>query len=302
MQISRMDLADKGSPEGLVSLILKHEPKLPLPVPIEELCRQLDIEEIRELETEGFEGGLLTDIARSRGIILVKQGVSRQRRRFTVGHELGHFLMATHIPDIEGRFLCSRQDMMRFSAKEHDRRAKMEVEANRFSSLLLIPPPALRSALNGQSSPNIQHMYSLAARFDVSKEAMARAYADYHPEAVAFVIVHEGKVLRSYRNRNRFPFITAGRNQPVPRGSLFHRPGMKPGIPSDIDARLPDLWIDVERGRPAPGMSEQVCLQANGYALIMLWYEPADDPENDDDADRTARDRWKDRQARFGER
>ena len=59
MQISRMDLADKGSPEGIVMAILKAEPNLPIPVPIEELCRQLDIIEIQALTTQGFEGGLL---------------------------------------------------------------------------------------------------------------------------------------------------------------------------------------------------------------------------------------------------
>jgi hypothetical protein len=76
MQISRMDLADKGSPEGIVMAILKAEPNLPIPVPIEELCRQLDIIEIQALTTQGFEGGLLADRERSRGIILVKKGVS----------------------------------------------------------------------------------------------------------------------------------------------------------------------------------------------------------------------------------
>jgi hypothetical protein len=44
---------------------------------------------------------------------------------------------------------------------------------------------------------------------------------------------------------------------------------------------IPENWIDVERGRQAPTMSEQVYLQSNGFALIMLWYEPADDPEYD---------------------
>src|SRR3984957_15739781 len=38
---------------------------LPIPVPIEELCRQLDIIEIQPLTTQGFEGGLLTDRERS---------------------------------------------------------------------------------------------------------------------------------------------------------------------------------------------------------------------------------------------
>src|ERR1700758_3408834 len=127
MKISRMDLADKGSPEGIVMAILKAEPNLPIPIPIEELCSRLDIMEIQPLTTAGFEGGLLTDRERSRGIILVRTGVSRQRRRFTVGHELGHFLLPWHVPDQEGRFLCSQSDLLRLNAKEGDRRARMEV-------------------------------------------------------------------------------------------------------------------------------------------------------------------------------
>jgi Zn-dependent peptidase ImmA (M78 family) len=299
MQITRMDLADKGSPEGIVMAILKAEPNLPIPVPIEELCRRLDIIEIRALTTAGFEGGLLTDRERSNGIILVKNGVSPQRRRFTLGHELGHFLMPSHVPDTQGRFLCSEKDLLLLNPKEGDRRAKMEVEANRFSSLILMPPPALRVELGKKSAPSLEHMLALAKKFDVSKDAMARTYAEYHPEPIAFVVVRDGKVVRNYRNKIQFPFITALRGKAVPKRSLFYRKGLQVGVPSDVDTRLPDNWIDVERGRQAPRMSEQVYLQSNGFALIMLWYEPADDPDYDEDGERTAKERLRHRQSRF---
>jgi hypothetical protein len=112
MTLSRMDLDGNGagSPEGLVALILKAEPTLPIPVPIERICRELDISEIRPLETNGYEGGLITDPERSEGIILVKRR-HWFRQRFTIGHELGHFLTPTHMPDTPGRFLCSREDL-----------------------------------------------------------------------------------------------------------------------------------------------------------------------------------------------
>ena len=165
--------------------------------------------------------------------------------------------MPSHVPDEEGRFLCSQRDMAMLNPKEGDRRAKMEVEANRFSSLVLMPPPRLRAEI-GNRAPSIEHMLSLAAKFDVSKDAMARAYAEYHSATIAFVVVRDGKVGATYRNRARFPFITALRGKPVPERSLFYRKGLRPGVPSDIDARLPDNWIDVERGRQAPMMSEQV--------------------------------------------
>jgi hypothetical protein len=46
-------------------------------------------------------------------------------------------------------------------------------------------------------------------------------------------------------------------------------------------------------------MSEQVYLQSNGFALIMLWYEPADDPDFDEDGERTAKERPKHRQSQY---
>src|SRR4051812_10304258 len=98
MQVTRLDLDGTGSPEGLVTKILKAEPKLSYPVPIEALAKALDIKEIADLETEGFEGGLLMDQHRSHGIILVNKAARDGRRRFTIGHELAHFCIPMHKP------------------------------------------------------------------------------------------------------------------------------------------------------------------------------------------------------------
>jgi Zn-dependent peptidase ImmA (M78 family) len=269
MPVSRIDLADAGSPEKLVTLILKAEPNLAVPVPIEQLCKQLDITEIQPLETDGFEGGLITDAERSSGIILYNDGSHPYRCRFTIAHELGHFLIPTHIPDTPGRFLCSRADMMRLTASEKDRRARMEVEANRFASLLLIPPPMLRSSVRGQS-PDLQSVIKLARDFHVSKEAMARAYAERNHEVVAIVIVHNGKILRSYRDRMRFPFIQPAAGTPVPSGSLYNRGRHEQNVASEFQECLPDNWIEVRRGERAPELQEQVYLQQDGFALILL--------------------------------
>ena len=125
LTISRLDLDGTGSPHGLVAKILKALPGLAAPVPIEDLARQLDISEIAALETEGFEGGLLTDANRSRGVILVNRASRRGRRRFTVGHELGHFLIPTHKPIRSEGFLCSLDGMRQWSASEKDAYARM---------------------------------------------------------------------------------------------------------------------------------------------------------------------------------
>ncbi|MGT2489123.1 ImmA/IrrE family metallo-endopeptidase [Methylobacterium oryzae CBMB20] len=64
-----------------------------------------------------------------------------------MAHQLGHFLMAQHVPDQPGRFLCKSSDLLRVTAKEGDQRQRREVEANRFATLLLMPPHLLRGAM-----------------------------------------------------------------------------------------------------------------------------------------------------------
>jgi hypothetical protein len=301
MAVSRLDLDGKGggSPEGLVTLILKAAPDLKVPVPIEDLTRQLDISDIQEFDTEGFEGGLITDTARSRGVILTSNS-HPFRRRFTIGHELGHFLIPTHMPNAEGRFLCSREDMRLLTAAENDRRGRMEVEANRFSSLILMPPPLLRPYLRLRRDPDIGHMAKLAAEFEVSKQAMANAYAHYQGEILAFVFTKGGKVLFPYKHLE-FPFITVRSGQPVPQGSLLKRRGARNGIVSDVCECVPDIWINVERGRRAPQLYEQVLGQRDDFAIIMLWLEPPedDDEEEDRDSDRTVKERLRNEHQRY---
>ena len=80
-------------------------------LPVREIARALDIEEIREQHLTSLEGCLLTDRQKSYGAILVNAASSRRRRRYTVAHELGHFLNERHVPTSEGGFRCTREDM-----------------------------------------------------------------------------------------------------------------------------------------------------------------------------------------------
>ncbi len=271
MPISRMDLGDANSPEALVTRILKAEPNLPVPVPIHELCEKLGILRIEDLDTKEFEGGLVTDAKRSEGTILAKRA-GEPRRRFTIAHELAHFLMAHHVPDQPGRFTCKSSDLLRVTAKEGDRRQRREVEANRFATLLLMPPHLLRAAMAAFREPNLQHVLTLAGDFAVGKETAARVYVQYHPERIAIVVAGDGRVQRCYRHLS-FPPLTPTVGSPVPIGSHYHSNQHRPNVAGDIVPCGSDLWIDVKRDLRAPALSEQVYVQQNGFALILLHLE-----------------------------
>lgn len=298
MKVTRLDLDGTGSPEGIVGKILKEEPDLAIPVDIEGLARQLDITDIIDLTTEGFEGGLITDNCRSEGTILVNKSARRGRRRFAVGHELGHFLIPTHNPVKGDQFLCSREDMRRWSAKEKDTYARMEVEANRFSALLLMPPKHLRAMIGKFRDPNLAQVVDVAGHFDVSKDAAARAYATYHEEKIAIAVVKDGTVLRIYKSL-KFPKISVGNGSPVPRSSLYNYAKARGAELTEITASGAELWIESEWGKRLPTLYEQVFFQQEGFALLMLWIESADDEdEEDDDGDerRTSKERYRSQQ------
>lgn len=296
MKVTRLDLDGTGSPMGLVTKISQTEKTLPIPIPIEELALQLDIKKIAALETEGFEGGLLTDENRASGIILVNKAAQAGRRRFTIGHELGHFLMLTHKPVEAGKFLCSREDMRRWSNDQNDRYVRMEVEANQFSAFLLMPPPALRKFIQQKGSPDLRHVVELARHFDVSKEAAARAYAQYHNEPIAIVLTHNDLVVRAYKS-TKFPRISAPFGRRVPAGSVFHRQSLQRQAASDVVDTVADNWIEVEYGQRAPELFEQVYLQQGGFAMILLWVEMPEEEDVDDD--RTSKQRLQDRLSRY---
>ncbi|MDR3488656.1 MAG: ImmA/IrrE family metallo-endopeptidase [Bradyrhizobium sp.] len=299
MQVTRMDLDGAGSPTALVAKILKAEPDLALPIPIEDLARQLDIKEIRELDTEGFEGGLITDAARSTGFILVNRTARGGRRRFTIGHELGHFLMTHHKPPPGNGFRCRASDMRRWS-KEDTGPQRWEVEANEFSALILMPPPMWRRELQRYHDPDLEQIVSLAKLFDVSKEAAARAYSQYHEKCVAIIVARDGRIDKIYRDVRRYPLMCVKVGDAVPPSSALFRGPKELGQASDLVEARAELWLQSEWGKPMAELSEQVMLQQNGYALILLWAEvQGEEEEYDPDAERAAKERYRERQARW---
>lgn len=297
MQVTRLDLDGTGSPTGLVTKILKVETDLAIPVKIEELSYQLDISEIGELTTDGFEGGLITDDIRSVGGILVRKGANRHRRRFTIGHELGHFLLPFHKPVKAGEFLCSREAMRLWTANEQDRYARMEVEANQFAALMLMPPPQLRAFLAGMKTPDLANALAVHEHFDVSREAAARAYAQYQGEKIAIVVLKDAKILRIYRPAG-FPELSVRNGQPAPRDSGFYIAPSAAGAISPMREIGVEHWLETKWAVRAPSLYEQVAHQSGGFAMLLLWAEIDDDDGADPEEGMTSKERYKDRMSR----
>lgn len=136
------------------------------PVPIEQI---IDANHITVLEhaLDDNDSGLLV-IKNGRPVIVVNKTHHERRRRFTLAHELGHYLL--HFDKNEDTFHRDRR-----SSQGKDR---FEIQANDFAAQLLMPEFALTRALMGERLDTFDPIFSskveeTADIFQVSPQAMS---------------------------------------------------------------------------------------------------------------------------------
>lgn len=276
-RINRIDLADCRNVDQLVAQILKLIPDLQPPVPIDDLARDLDITGIQELKADGFVGALITDSDKSSGTILVKNGLGDHRRRFTVGHELGHFLCPTHVPVKDHSFYCSARDMAMSTAPRSNLTAMMEVQANRFSATLLMPAKLFGSRIP-KKDPDLSHAQELSATFQTSMEATVRRYVDLQDKPCAVILSKDGKVRYPYRHED-FPFLPASKDDPLPKGTISAKADLPVNHLSEVMDVDVETWLDDRGARRVDCLTEQVLVQQSGYRITLLTAELAKDDD-----------------------
>ncbi len=245
-------------------------------VQVEAIAEALDIVEIRYAKLKGLEGALVTPPDRGIGSILINSEASLQRRRFTLGHELGHFLNPWHQPEgSSAGFACTKSDLRtpwgRPSASA-SRHARQESQANRFAIELLAPRHMIRPFLFG--IPNLAKAIALSDQLALSREASARRYIELHPRPCALVFTRDS-VVRYVDSHDDFPFVTA---RPGQRLSGLPNPTESAG-PSGHEEADPRDWL----GRASQtALIVQTLNQRDGFAITLLSFDPDDDPRYDD--------------------
>jgi Zn-dependent peptidase ImmA (M78 family) len=153
-----MNLHDQHIEETAKRALGNIECKEP-PVPVEEIAKKLGLEVVEFPFHEKISGLL----KKEEGIIAVNKGQHPVRRRFTIAHELGHFLLGH---DIEKGVDETIDDTF-------DKPYPQEREANLFASALLMPSEWVTKEFKAQGSDLSKvDLDKLASTFGVSKQAM----------------------------------------------------------------------------------------------------------------------------------
>ncbi len=146
-----------------------------LPIDVEKIVKQLGVEIIEDDLGSNVSGVLF--IKNGKGTIGYNpdENINLERRRFTIAHELGHYVLHRFDNDV---FVDKSQLKVKFNRDEKSSTGEITIEreANAFAAALLMPKELLEKEIEKLSfdllGDNTNIIGVLADKFKVSEQAM----------------------------------------------------------------------------------------------------------------------------------
>ena len=136
------------------------------PVKLGQIAKDFEV----SIKVSSLSAGVSGQITRENGhyLIRVNRHEARERQRFTIAHELAHFLLHKQLIDSSPDGIKDNV-LYRSGAPEH-----IEYEANRLAADIVMPMPLVEKVLREEFEGVVTEatIEGLAARFQVSKAAM----------------------------------------------------------------------------------------------------------------------------------
>jgi Zn-dependent peptidase ImmA (M78 family) len=142
-----------------------------LPIDVEQVASALHLRIVVE-DLGNDVSGLLVSRGRSAGIA-VKRGDAPVRQRFTIAHEIGHFVLGHHLQRKQLVHADQHHQVIYRSQSGSRGLDPLEVQANQFAASLLMPAKLVRDQVERLQKPMQEaDVSALAREFKVSEQAM----------------------------------------------------------------------------------------------------------------------------------
>ena len=194
------------------------------PVDVKELAlavgKQLNwpdpIYKVEPANIPGFEGGLFHIDGKGWALLYDQELKSKERIRFTLAHELGHYLVHR---DLHQDLECSKGDMVHWGVGQKD----LEHDADEFAANLFMPMNHFRQATS-VSPMDFEVLSEVSANFGVSLTSAALRWINSTEESAVLVMAHDGfmewSVSSDRAQRNGAFFRTKGKVVEVLAGTV----------------------------------------------------------------------------------
>jgi hypothetical protein len=215
-----------------------------------------------DVNADSFEGVL----RRIKGRLVGTVGLSRsvrdaRRRRFTLAHEIAHYLMPTHSSSSSP---CRPADIERWDPALGQR----EIEANRFAAAALMPRAAFPDLLHAE--PGLGTIEQIASRQETSLTASAYRYVELSSERVAIAWSEDGIVKWVKRSEEFYRWIRIGA---VPAGSVAAQVTEYRAVAGEFERVDAAVWLDDRNLVDDATILEQSRRLGSYGVLTLLWID-----------------------------
>lgn len=229
---------------------------------------------IVEVEAEAFEGSLVRALDGPKGIVAINEAIREpSRKRFTIGHEIGHYLLPGH-RNLEN--VCAGGVIESWQKGLN----QPELEANEFAVELLLPLKYVRDALQ-LKDPSLRSIARVATEFETSLTATTLRFVDL-TDLPCVAVWSEKKRARWYRRSSAFPFYLSKESLPSAEsfaGWLFDgRRG--PEDFAEVPAKAWMEWRDADK--VVRVLEHSIRLPNYDAVLTLLWCTLRDIVDEDD--------------------
>ena len=195
------------------------------------------------------------------GLVRISDSITEPtRRRFTMTHELGHWML--HKNDSQF-FLCTEGDMYDYQNNH------LEVEANNFAAELLMPKRWVDSKF-WQLEPSISRIKEIADFFQVSLTAAALRFVELSKQT-CLVIFSNGQNVNWWRKKTNLPFWLQSK-QPISPLSYAAECYRNNHICSGMEDVEPDAWFPHRDIKISELLEDSIYLSNSNMLISLLWF------------------------------
>jgi Zn-dependent peptidase ImmA (M78 family) len=168
--------------------------EIEVPDDIFEILKILGIEYDEVPLSEGIDGALLCESG-NYGILVNSHIAYEARKRFTIGHELGHYWIPEHHDTFNRK--CLNSDIGAFDNKKNI----IEYEADIFSAEFLMPEELFKKYVQ-LLDPSLISIEKLAEKYKTSLTATALRFVEFTLEPCALILMEDKKVRWSKKSKS----------------------------------------------------------------------------------------------------
>src|SRR5580700_3433632 len=206
---------------------------------------------------ESYDGALLRIRDAQRGYIVINSRIREEsRKRFTLAHEIGHFVLPGQQ---EVSAPCKQQRIENWDADLYS----PELEANRFAAEILMPRGLMAEFV--QSEPSLESIRSIAQLCGTSLTASAVRLITLTPHRAAVVWSQNQKILWSKLSEGFVRWIRKGEVRENSFASQCYR---KQSVPDQLAPVPASAWLHEKGLREGAQIWEQ-SMGLNRYAAVL---------------------------------